>query len=108
MTTIDSRGYVWDFTEDKTLIQRVARLFGVTISEIRGPSKESTLVSARMAYAYIMRSAGATYYRIGYDLGNRNHCTVINLVRRAQNFIDMNYPEGIKILSLTQTKSKAA
>lgn len=101
-------GYVWDMAlkTHGRLAEIICKEFAIDLAALRGTVRTDAIVDARMAYAYIMRfTLRATYFRIGTDLGGRHHSTAINLIRRAENFIDTRQPAGLKILEIQKMLS---
>lgn len=64
------------------LVRIAARHFRVSPLELRGPSRERTVVRARQCTMAILREHGASYPEIGDALGGRDHTTVMHGVKR--------------------------
>lgn len=63
--------------------QEVARQFNVTVAELTGPRRPSTLAWARQMAMYLCRELKRTPYQsIGKAFGNRDHGTVIYACRK--------------------------
>ena len=60
----------------------VARRFMLTVADLKGRDKHDIFVDARCAFALIMKERGASYPQIGRWI-NRDHSTVVNLIRKA-------------------------
>ncbi len=63
-------------------LDRVAELHGVSLREIRGPSRSQVVSAARAEAAYELRQLGLSYPRIGHHLGGKHHTSVMHGVRR--------------------------
>lgn len=63
----------------------VAEAFGVTVDQLRGPSRDRRRAWPRQAAFLICRESGAhTYAAIGRRFGDRDHATVLYGVDAAQ------------------------
>lgn len=70
------------------------------VRQIRSPRRDARLVDLRMIVAQEMRAAGFTLKEIGRCL-NRDHTTIINLLRRYENNVtpgDKNRPSDAPVL----------
>ena len=66
----------------RDLVGVIAERTGVTIGELEGPDRRRRLVDVRRLVARIMRVRGATLRDVGEVLGNRDHTTVMNLMKK--------------------------
>ena len=75
-----------------TLISRVCSHFGITEKELKSKSRLAERVEARRIIAYHLYNSGSklTYNRIGFMLGKKNHSDAIYLVKKAQDFMDID------------------
>jgi len=65
------------------IISATAYEFGVTDSEITGPSRKDVFTRPRFVVCAIAHDSGFSFPQIGKRLGNRDHTTIINAARRA-------------------------
>lgn len=66
-----------------SIIREVAKKHGVVPSAIRGPSRNKALVQARHEAAFrIVFELGYSYPKTGRALGDRDHTTVLNSLRK--------------------------
>lgn len=63
-------------------IELAADRHGVSFAEIVGPRRVKCFVDARSDVAFALRQVGWSYPRIGRLLGDRDHTTIMNLIRR--------------------------
>jgi len=63
-------------------VEAIARRTGVTVGELEGPDRSRRLVDVRRLVARVMRVRGATLRDVGVVLGNRDHTTVMNLMKK--------------------------
>ena len=69
----------------KEIVAVVARYFGVTQAALRGPTRRKSLVFARGVAVYLLRTlTGASYARIGRELGKRDHSTIMHAMESLQ------------------------
>lgn len=61
----------------REILRAVARAARVGINDMRGPSKDATLVEARWAAMWLMRRQGMTLHQIGRVVG-RGHNSVFH------------------------------
>ena len=65
------------------IIERVATLFSVEPSELKGPKRDRGIVLPRQIAMYLMREElGLSYPRIGAELGGRDHTTAMHAVSK--------------------------
>jgi chromosomal replication initiation ATPase DnaA len=62
------------------IIAEVADAFCLTASDLRGENRAVVFVDARAVAARLMNVNGASYKRIGMELGGRDHSTICNLM----------------------------
>lgn len=66
------------------IVKAACLMYGITRAELRGPSRVTLLVDARQWVAVRMtKELGLSRVQIGRWLGDRDHSTVHNLLRRA-------------------------
>lgn len=63
-------------------IDAVAALTDIPADQITGARQTRPVMVARSAVAFVLRREGMSFTAIGRRLGNRDHTTVINMVRR--------------------------
>ena len=72
------------------LLEQVADYYHVSVAEIKGEGRGSTLVCGRSVIARIMRERGCSYPRIARMLGRRDHTSIMHLCKtfddRAQKY----------------------
>jgi chromosomal replication initiation ATPase DnaA len=68
------------------LIEITCRVFGVTVEELLGPSRERRIAYARFALAWALHKhdPSRSYQSIGDTLGGRHHTTILNAIARAE------------------------
>jgi chromosomal replication initiator protein len=70
------------------VIRAVCERFLLSPADVTGPARYRTLLDARAAAVYIMRTRdGLSLPRIGQRLGGRDHSTVLNAMRRAEKLM---------------------
>ncbi len=62
------------------LIQAAADLYGTDPESVRSPSRNRSVVNARMVACWLLREAGSSYPEIGRAV-RRDHSTAINACR---------------------------
>lgn len=72
----------------EALIYEVASIFGVSVEEIRGPSKMAKLTDARTVISFALLQRGISCKDIATHL-NRDHSTVSHHSRRAMKLHDL-------------------
>ena len=100
--------YKWDMkainpalASRKSLINLVCEEFEVSEEGLKNSRRLRSLVDARCAYAHISRKLlKDTLIRIGMELGYRDHPTILNLLKRAEDLIYVRDPIAIKINSI--------
>ncbi len=67
------------------IIELTADMFGFTIEQLTGGSRQRPLVDARQVAMYVTRnSTDLSYPQIGKSFGNRDHTTVMHAVRKIE------------------------
>jgi chromosomal replication initiator protein len=68
------------------LIETACRVFGVTVEELRGPSRARRIAYARFACAWALRKHDSrrSFQAIGGVLGGRHHTAVMHAIERAE------------------------
>lgn len=69
------------------VIDLAAALSGLDRRVILGPRQHREICEVRFAVMRVMQARGASTTQIGIHLGGRDHCTVINGLRRAEGLI---------------------
>jgi chromosomal replication initiator protein len=63
------------------IIEAVAGFYDVSISDLKGPGRQKEVVKPRQLIMFLLREeANLSYPKIGRELGNRDHTTVIHAV----------------------------
>lgn len=71
------------------ILAAVAKRFGVTAAELRSSSRQKSLVHARGVVALLVRSmTGQSLQSVGKLLGNRDHSTVHNSLRKIETLLE--------------------
>jgi chromosomal replication initiation ATPase DnaA len=75
------------------LCAKVSEVTGVDIDKIHSKNKKNDIVKARQICHY-MASLFVTKNKteIGMHIGEKDHATVINSIKKIQNIIDVQYP----------------
>lgn len=99
--------YKWDFPEKEPfrqqLVKAICEEFAIQPEDLTGTRSFHHLVDARSVYAYLCREhLRDTYMRIGIDLGNRSHATVINLLQRLKDLIYVKDKVANKLRAVEQ------
>lgn len=69
----------------RPVVLLVAARLDLPLSRVLGPERTERLARARFAAVWVARTAlGASWRRIGAQLGRRDHSTVIHAYRRAE------------------------
>ena len=80
---------------------------GVTPRMLNSRSKKSELAFARQVAHYCVRErTGASLEMVGKYVGKRNHCTVINSIRRVQAAIDGFDPDLKRVYDRVKDRPK--
>ena len=80
-----------DVNEPDRIIATVAGFYGVEREDVCGAKRSYHIAIPRLVIMYLMRQRlGISYRRIGYMLGNRDHTTALNGVRRISSMITTN------------------
>ena len=83
------------------LVKVICEEYSITREELTSKRSFQHLVDARCIYAYICREhLRDTYMRIGIDLGNRSHATVMNLLQRLKDLIYVNDKIALKMRAI--------
>lgn len=82
---------------------KVSEFFGVTLSDMRGKSRTTTVVLARQVAMYLARQlTHASFGELGRAFGSRDHTTVLHAVDKVQGLVG-NDPEFRKTIeAITQ------
>jgi chromosomal replication initiator protein len=94
----------------KQVISLVGKHFGVTLSDLRGKSRQQTIAEARGLAMYVARQlTGASYAEIGRQFGNRDHTTVLHACRKFDDLVASHEPTSRLAAELaTQVASGSA
>ena len=84
------------------VLQATAEYFDVTIDDLRSKSRSRTLVNARQIAMYLLRELTDTSLpRIGQELGDRDHTTVMYADRKIRNLMAERRPIFNQVTELT-------
>lgn len=65
------------------IVHRVARGYGITAAELRGPSRNRREIRARHCAAYWLdRRCGLSLKQIAHFIGRSDHTTVLNAIKK--------------------------
>lgn len=79
------------------VMNSVCSVFMVTPSDIRGPSRHSSIINARHAYVMLRNELSRpTYTQIGSELSGRSHSTVISSLRKSRDLADSDKVFGLQ------------
>jgi len=67
------------------IMQDVAERHGLTVDDIKSPSRVHRIVVARQETYYLLREAGYSYPQIGRFCGGRDHSSVVHGVGMHEN-----------------------
>lgn len=71
-----------------TIMAQTCERFIVTPADLRGPCREKTIMRARMAAMYALRTTSQmSYPAIGRIFGHRHHTSVMNAVRNVPELL---------------------
>lgn len=90
----------------KDLTREASVMFRVHPRDIEGKAKFDFILPARFAIWAALRNTGSTYAQIGRWFG-RDHSTIINGVRRANQIAEQDYDYRAKVRALTALKEGA-
>lgn len=84
------------------VLQATAGYFDVTIEDLRSKSRSRTLVNARQIAMYLLRElTDMSLPRIGQELGDRDHTTVMYADRKIRNLMAERRPIFNQVTELT-------
>lgn len=84
------------------VLQATAEYFDVTIEDLRSKSRSRTLVNARQIAMYLLRElTDMSLPRIGQELGDRDHTTVMYADRKIRNLMAERRPIFNQVTELT-------
>lgn len=89
-------------TPIRQIAQRTARHFGLSLAELRGPSRRRAVATARGVAAYLARQlTGCSLESIGEFLGGRDHTTILHACQQTEQRArrDATVREAIKQLT---------
>jgi chromosomal replication initiator protein len=87
----------------------VARHFGVTLTQLKGKSREQTVAQARSLAMYLCREhTDLTFSQIGKLFGHRDHSTVLHACRKAATLASRDPQTVQTIKELTSLLATAA
>ncbi len=70
------------------LLREVARAAGVSVVEMRGPSRRRSVSDGRAVFAFLARAhTNATFTAVGLELGGKDHSSVIAAARRVADVV---------------------
>lgn len=94
------------------MTETAARLFDVTVAEIRGPARGGAVVRARFAVMWAARRVyGFSTPHLGRHLGGRDHTTVLNALIRVEQLRGADEEFRVQtdaLVALFQPKSEDA
>lgn len=65
------------------LLREVARASGISVADMRGPSKRRCVSDGRAVFAFLARAhTSATFEAVGLELGGKDHSSVMSAARR--------------------------
>ena len=83
------------------LVARAAQIWGVSREEILSAQVSPRVFMPRAAVAHVaVRTCGLTYPRTGHGLGDRDHTTILNAVRRAAVYAQQDIDFRAKLAEL--------
>jgi chromosomal replication initiator protein len=72
-----------------SIVRQTARWFQLTADDLRGPSRQRSVATARAVAMYLARElTGKSFQQIGAYFSDRDHTTVMHSCRRATELID--------------------
>lgn len=75
------------------VIESVAKFYDVSLEDLKGPKRQKEIVRPRQIAMYLLREeASLSYPKIGQELGNRDHTTVIHAVNKIAQEQELNEP----------------
>ncbi len=81
-----SSGFINTNYTFSSILERVCAYYDVNISDVTGTSRVQKVSRARSVVAYLARKhTSITLKEIGTKLGNRNHSTIMHLIRLCKN-----------------------
>lgn len=87
----------------KDINKQTAKYFNVTVRELTGNSRKKTVVRARAAAVYLIRTnIECSFQIIGQGLGGRDHTTVMHAFQRAKEWlaVDAGFSRAIMEIEL--------
>ncbi|MDO5014518.1 MAG: chromosomal replication initiator protein DnaA [Clostridia bacterium] len=83
------------------ILQEVARTYGVTVENIKSDKKNAEITQARRAAMYIIREiTSLPVKKIGEELGNKHHTTVLYNIKKTEEEMENNISEKNKIQNI--------
>jgi chromosomal replication initiator protein len=77
----------------RTIIERTARHFHVSIEDILGPKRDKDIVVPRQVAMYMLRSElHLSFPKIAHELGRKDHTTAIHSIEKIQREISYDGP----------------
>ncbi len=76
-------------TNAKTVLERVARYFDLTVADLEGPKRDKEIVVPRQIAMYLMRAdLDLSFPKIAAAVGGRDHTTAMHSVQKLEKLID--------------------
>ena len=92
-----------------TILDATSTLFGLSLDQIIGGSRQRPLVDARQIAMYVTRNmTDLSYPEIGRAFGNRDHTTVIHAVRKIESHMTERKETFDKVQELQKSVSGAS
>lgn len=102
-----SKIYMWDFplkitpfieSQRERLLNKCCFEFCCTVNDVREGKRTHNVSRARMVYSYLIRKHLADSYTQIARFLNANHSSVMSMVNKAQDYIDVKAPDHKIIL----------
>ncbi len=111
----DVRRFLHGAVDDRTRVEvavvakATARYFGITLADIRGPSRRKSTVQARSVAMYLSRHlTGKSLAEIGKHFSGRDHTTVLHSCRKIETQRDEDQTISEAIRQLTELLTEDA
>ncbi|QQR52840.1 chromosomal replication initiator protein DnaA [bacterium] len=76
-------------TNAKTIMERVARYFDLTVADLEGPKRDKEIVVPRQIAMYLMRTdLDLSFPKIAAAVGGRDHTTAMHSVQKLEKLVD--------------------
>ncbi|MEX1112963.1 MAG: chromosomal replication initiator protein DnaA [Patescibacteria group bacterium] len=75
------------------ILESVAKFYDISVDDLKGPKRVKEIVRPRQMVMYLLRQeSNLSYPKIGRELGNRDHTTVIHAVDKIGHETEINEP----------------